>query len=108
MIIFLKTLFFDIRITTVYNKNIIKPYKNIVFILLAYRKGCKQFGLKLGTSSNRASNILKRMYISDLTAQQKADVQKKAVEEHKDRKEDKDTIQEELVEGEESSEDRSY
>jgi len=43
---------------------------------------CEQLGLKVGTSKNGSSNILKRMKINNPTPQQKEEAEKKATEEH--------------------------
>ena len=49
---------------------------------MAYRKACKQLGIKVGASDYGSDNMLKRMKITYPTQQQKEDEEKKAIEEH--------------------------
>jgi len=49
---------------------------------IAYWKVCKHLGLKVGTSENGGSNMLKRMNIDNPTQQQKEEAENKAIEEH--------------------------
>jgi hypothetical protein len=49
---------------------------------MAYRKVCKQLGLKVGTSENGRSNMLKITNTDNPTKQQKFESEKKATEEH--------------------------